>query len=120
MELHIKGDKPLKEIKQEFNGLFSHLKIEFFHHSHTEGEASPLSDELDENTIVNGIRKQGNEGELSFTEKTRVFELEDLFKNDFGLNVQVFRKSGDVWLQTTITDDWTLEEEEDTAEIYDN
>ena len=120
MKLHIKGEKPLKEIKQEFNILFSHLKIEFFHHSHVAGEASPLSDELNEDTIVNDIRKQSNEGELSFSEKTSVFELEDLFKNNFGLNAQVFRKSGNVWLQTTATDDWTLEEEEDTAEIYDN
>jgi len=41
----------------------------------------------------------------------KVSELEKIFLEDYGLNVQVFRNSGRVWLETTMTDDWTLAEQ---------
>ena len=34
----------------------------------------------------------------------------------FGLSAQVFRLSGDVWLETTSTDNWTLEEQNSTGQ----
>ena len=37
-----------------------------------------------------------------------VGELENIFKDQFGANVQVSRKSGSLWLETTLTDKWTL------------
>ena len=36
-------------------------------------------------------------------------------EEEFGIHVQVLRKSGRVWLQTTATDDWTLAEQEQEA-----
>jgi hypothetical protein len=41
----------------------------------------------------------------------KVSELEELFEEVFGLSVQVFRKSGESWLQTTTTDSWTLNQQ---------
>ena len=38
-------------------------------------------------------------------------ELEKIFKDQFGLAVQVFRKSGNLWLETTMTDNWTLQQQ---------
>jgi len=37
-----------------------------------------------------------------------VQELEDVFRDELGLYIQVFRKSGRVWLETTATDTWSL------------
>jgi hypothetical protein len=37
-----------------------------------------------------------------------VNELEQRFKSQFGLNIQVFRKHGKTWIETTVTDNWTL------------
>ena len=37
-----------------------------------------------------------------------VTELETMFRENFGLYVQVFRRSGKLWLETTATDSWTL------------
>jgi hypothetical protein len=37
-----------------------------------------------------------------------VQELERVFQDELGLYVQVFRKSGKVWLETTATDNWSL------------
>jgi hypothetical protein len=60
------------------------------------------------------------EGELEFTEQTRVNELEGRFQDDFGLSVQVFRKSGKLWLETTATDNWTLAEQNNQGEELNN
>jgi len=38
----------------------------------------------------------------------KVIDLEKMFKNRFNLSAQVFRKSGNLWLETTMTDNWTL------------
>ena len=32
-------------------------------------------------------------------------------KEKYSLNIQVFRKSADIWLQTSATDHWTLEKQ---------
>ncbi|MBK6949217.1 MAG: hypothetical protein IPH16_15200 [Haliscomenobacter sp.] len=40
-----------------------------------------------------------------------VREFEQAFYDTYGLNVQVFRRSGNIWIQTTATDSWTLAEQ---------
>ncbi len=37
-----------------------------------------------------------------------IAELEEEFKARFDLPVQVFRKTGNVWIETSLTQDWTL------------
>lgn len=45
---------------------------------------------------------------ISFSDQTSVQELEKQMEEGFGLHVQVFRRSGNIWLETTVTDEWTL------------
>jgi tyrosyl-tRNA synthetase len=53
--------------------------------------------------------------EIKIDELMKVAELEGVFAKNFGLSVQVFRKSGNLWLQTTTTDNWTLAEQNQIA-----
>jgi hypothetical protein len=41
----------------------------------------------------------------------KVKDLEKIFKDQFSLAMQVFRKSGNLWLETTMTDNWTLQQQ---------
>lgn len=50
---------------------------------------------------------------LEITEDMPVSTLEQLFQDYFGLSAQVFRKSGRSWLETSLTDDWTLKRQND-------
>ncbi len=45
------------------------------------------------------------------SEDQTVLEVEQFFKLHFNLNAQVFRKSGNNWLETTLTDSWTLKKQ---------
>ncbi|UKN02962.1 hypothetical protein K6119_05465 [Paracrocinitomix mangrovi] len=116
--LKISDDIQLKELKKAFNDKFPHLKIEFFAEAHEEGEASTYKSMYDENLYLKDIRKSHNEGELSIDGHTKTATFEQNFKDHFGVNVQVWRKSGNMWLQTTTTDDWTLSEQEKKGEEY--
>jgi hypothetical protein len=52
-------------------------------------------------------------GFVGVDESMTVLELENAFMDEFGLCVQVFRKSGNIWLETTMTDHWTLKQQSD-------
>ena len=117
--LSISDDKQLKEIKAEFNNKFPHLKIEFFAEEHEVGEATKFNSMYDDELYLKDIRKVHNEGELSIDGHTKTCTFESNFKEKFGVNVQVWRRSGNMWLQTTVTDEWTLSEQEKKGVEYD-
>lgn len=101
----------MKDIQTEFNQKFPYLRLEFYKGKHESGEPSPASKQLDPEKTIGQVRKVHNEGELSIDGHLKVSTLEDRFWELYGLNVQVFRLSGNLWLQTTTTDQWTLAEQ---------
>ena len=119
MTITINDKQSLGEIKEAFNNKYPHLKLEFYDHAHKEGEGSPVRFQLEDNQIVGEIRKMHSEGELSIHANQKVNTLETRFKEIYGLNVQVFRKSNKIWLQTTATDEWTLAHQEHKGELND-
>lgn len=111
MKLHIDDTRTISEIQEEFNGAFPYLKIEFFKKAHEAGEASPRSEMLPSDATLAKWRTAHNEGDLTITPETKVEDLEACFQDKFGISAQVFRKSGEVWLETSATDAWTLKEQ---------
>jgi len=117
--LQISDSKQLKTIKSEFNSHFPHLKIEFFSEEHHQGEGSLRKAMYDDSLLLKDIRKNHTDGELSIDGHQKTVTFEASFLKHFGVNVQVFRKSGRIWLQTIMTDDWTLSAQEHKGEEYD-
>lgn len=116
----IKDSKTIQEIQQQFNQKFPYLKIEFYQKAHAINEGSPNSIKWENDKLIGEIRTSHNSGNLSIRQDQKVGELEEDFLKDYGLNVQVFYQSGDIWLQTTSTDTWTLKEQNDRAELFKN
>ena len=107
----IVSNKKLSDIKTEFHSLFPYLRIEFYSGHHEVGKGSPKERQLDgDKTIKELIGKELNEN-FTIQPSLSVNELELYFDRHLGLNVQVFRKSGNLWMQTTATDHWTLEKQ---------
>lgn len=67
---------------------------------------------------IGEVRNKHNSGEVSIHGNQKVSTLESNFHDTFGLNVQVFRKSANLWLQTTVTDEWTLSQQNETAKEF--
>lgn len=118
--LNISDDKKLRDIKDAFNAKFPHLKIEFFSEEHNEGEATAYKAMYDDELLLKDIRKNHNSGELSIDGHQKTCTFEQNFHDHFGVNVQVFRRTGNIWLQTTKTDDWTLSQQESKGQEYDH
>ena len=104
----ISNDRKLKEIQVDFRQLFPNLKIEFYSDHHDVGEGSFFGSRLNPEATIGMVRKTGSEGDLQVHSKMKVSTFEARIYKRFGLNVQVFRKSGNLWMQTTSTDHWTL------------
>ncbi|MCI5082685.1 MAG: hypothetical protein MRY78_13385 [Saprospiraceae bacterium] len=107
----ITDDKTIGEIKREFHQLFSHLKLEFYASQHAVGEGSPAKAQIQEDVQLKEVRNKHEQQELTIQPEMKVKELESAFEDLLGLHVQVFRKSGNLWMQTTATDEWTLAEQ---------
>ncbi len=54
---------------------------------------------------------------IDIDDKRTVFELEDDFKKTLGLSIKLFRKSGSMWVQTTLTNNWSLKKQNEEGEF---
>jgi len=111
MIINITNNKTIEELQAEFNNEFPYLKIQFFKHSHKMFKGSDKKELIPVSTTI-GVLKHHN-GAIEISENMTVSDLESMFKQKLGLNVQVFRKSGKSWLETTVTDNWTLRKQND-------
>jgi hypothetical protein len=116
MKLNIEGKETIGELKEQFSNAYPMLKIEFFHHEHQKGEGSPLSDKIGDEERLDEVRKTHSEGVLNFDGDTVIADFESAFHERYGLNVQVFRKSGNIWLEIISTDNRSLAKENEWAE----
>ena len=113
MILTIDDNKKISAIQQEFNALFPYLKLEFFKHAHSVHQGSPKKDMLNSNLILKQFRNKHVNGSLEIKETMKVSDLENSFQTLFNLSAQVFRKSAGSWIETSVTDDWTLKQQND-------
>ena len=98
----------VQHIFNEFADKFPYLKLEFYTSSHADGEGSRKEDQVSHSTLIGSLNPSLHDTELVFNGEQVVTDFEQMMKDRFRLNVQVFRKSADLWLQTTATDQWTL------------
>jgi hypothetical protein len=116
MEIKVTDTNNIQNFKEAFNKAFPYLKIEFYKKSaqaiHTSSSKQPV---LNTKTFAE-YRVVPNEDSIVITSSTTVTELEKSFIKFYGLSTQVLRKSGNIWLGTTVTDNWTLEEQNKQGE----
>jgi hypothetical protein len=108
MKMHIQSTDTLEAVQRSFNSAFPFLKMEFFARPHTKGNPSEKQFMINIKRTIDSCNPDLSEATVSIPTAMTVHELEDLFQQRLGLYIQVFRKSGKVWLETTATDDWTL------------
>jgi hypothetical protein len=111
MKISINDHRKIHAIQDEFNQVFPYLKIEFFSKPHVSGGQSSKKMMTSSSKTLGECRTVHNKGSITISPELTVDELEQRFMDVYGLSIQVFRKSGKVWLETTITDGWTLEKQ---------
>jgi len=107
------------DIQEAFTRMFPYLKLEFYKkgiHSGTNtfDMKHPV---LAKDKTLADLSSIARNNAVEVSPQLTVSELEKTIKEKFGLSIQVFRKSGNVWLLTSYTDSWTLEEQNHQGEI---
>ncbi len=108
MKLQINRYDALELVQRMFNSEFPFLKLEFFSRPHEMGMPSEKQHLINPRWTIEACNPSINETTLTIPTAMTVQELEHMFQQTLGLYVQVFRKSGPVWLETTATDNWSL------------
>lgn len=111
MKIKITDRRKIYAIQKEFSAMFPFLKIEFFSKPHKPGAGSPKKLVKSAAKTLGECRSIHRNGSITITPAMTVAELEQHFSDVFGLSAQIFRQSGKTWLETTVTDGWTLEEQ---------
>ncbi|MGZ3920372.1 MAG: hypothetical protein ACXVC7_08775 [Bacteroidia bacterium] len=111
MKITINDKRKIYAIQEEFNEQFPYLKIEFFSKPHKPGGSTSPKFMKSNTKTLGDCRTIHNKGTVTITPGMTVADLEQRFSDVYGLGIQVFRKSGKVWLETTVTDGWSLEEQ---------
>ena len=110
MKLQINKSTTIAQIQTEFSKLFPFLKIEFFTRPR-EADGSLWSKHMVFNrtkTMDEIGQLKANENSIEVNPSMTVNTFEQNLQKDFGLSVQVFRKSMGSWIATTESDSWTF------------
>lgn len=115
MLLHIDDHKTVGEIQDKFNECFPFLGIDFFRKPHHVKKPSDEKDLIEPNYKIGDIRNKHAIGNMVIYSWNTVATIEHAFKENFGLYVQILRKEGNEWKQTTKSDIYSLKEQSEMA-----
>ena len=116
MTIEIDDTLTLEEIRKRFTAKYPFLKLEFYDEPHQWQESTKRKHLLDHDKTIAQVRKKHNPGALEILPGQKTGSVEQAFHNRFGLNVQLFRRHGDSWVQTVGTDELTLAEQNEIGQ----
>jgi len=100
----------LREIEKEFNRNYPYLRIEFPKNS---GEGAMAGVDAREDEALQERAHDLLKTDARLADTMTISELEAALMILFSLPVQIFRKSGRLWIETKMTRDWTLRQQND-------
>ncbi|HET9431680.1 MAG TPA: hypothetical protein VFO70_10925 [Chitinophagaceae bacterium] len=110
MRLNISPSRLISDVQKDFNSEFPFLKIQFFQNRAFKPESSN-SNLIPASTNIGKAQKELHEGDIEINGSMKVNELEKILNDEYSLKAQIFRLSGTIWLETTMTDNWTLSQQ---------
>lgn len=99
--LQIETGKQIKQIQAAFSTHYPYLKIELIKPQAGKAEA------MQGNEVIATVPV----ATINMDNQQTVARLEQEFLEKAGLKIKVYRKFCNVWIETTLTNDWTLEQQ---------
>jgi len=128
MKSSIERQLLIKQVQNEFSRTYPFLRIDFSRGrgekrvvSGREAEVITVSGQVSPERALQGVQNDEVQekarqllwDEFGVKDDMKVSELEVLLQYEFGIPGQVLRKSGNLWLETRMTQHWTLREQND-------
>jgi hypothetical protein len=115
MKLLIDKETLVEDVKRLFVNNYPFLKIELYKPLQEAKQTHAKKEPLPSNVALSKFFKNINSAVINCGEDITVEALENQFKN-IDLDAEIFRKSGTVWVETSLTDNWTLQQQNAEAE----
>ena len=113
--ISISNDSLISDFQRLFSMHYPYLKIEFLQIDPTAKQIKSVI--LDSTTSLNQLKSIGFTKNININNEITIRELSHELENILGVIVQVFRKSGNVWNVISLTNEWTLENQ-NAAGLY--
>lgn len=108
MKLQINKKTKIKDLQKIFSDAYPYLKIEFYNKPHREKELSSVKDRISPGKIIGELDNFKGRDSINISKDRTVADMEAEFYDKFGIAVQVSRRTGDLWIETSLTDYRTL------------
>jgi len=111
LELHMKNETTCRAIQEEFWISYPYLKIEFQKYQQTfEGRTIRTEKLLPEEKMLSFCRRPLL-NTINIDSGRTVLQVIKEFEDSLYLKLLLLRRSGNSWIETTLTTDWTLEQQ---------
>jgi hypothetical protein len=107
MKLEISNTRTVQDVRHDFNSQYPFLKLEFYKIT---PQKSRTREQIPHTLSLKSAGLKST-GYIDIDNAMSVGELEKMFNEQFGLSAQVSRHSAGVWLETTMTDKWSLQKQ---------
>jgi hypothetical protein len=112
MEINIDSIRKIEEIQAEFNQKFPYLKMVFYTPETLQTRDFSNQNQIHElNLELGEIYPLDDDGYANINGHVKVSTLENWMEQQFGIPIQIYRKSRNLWIQTIETNQWTLSEQ---------
>jgi hypothetical protein len=102
MILFVKPEIKANELIRHFNEIYPFLRLEIHN------QVKEKSDSYQEFNLGDFMQKKIIDG-FEILPEMNVSEVECLFRENMGIQISIFRKSGKTWLESSFTNYWSLE-----------
>jgi hypothetical protein len=120
MFLGIEKETRILDLQKEFSSLYPYLKLEFYRSPASRNKILQKAEKINPVESIKKLTRLYEPGRISIDPKRTVTEVVGDFWELFGLSVLVFRKSGNLWIETSLTDSWTLDKQNMIGESFSN
>ena len=107
MKLYIEKESLVDDIKRVFTACYPFLKLEFYKKQNSSNNYHLRKEVISSRAPLVSPEKLPAKKMIDIDNDRTVADLESEFAS-LGLIAEVYRKSGNVWVETSLTNDWTL------------
>ena len=114
MKLRIEAESTVRDVQEKFQTVYPYLQIHFYKGNPKDRSNFQRLQKISADVLIKDLTLADKRISISIDNNTTVLELLGSF-GDIGLEAEVCRKSGNHWVATSLTADWTLQRQSTEA-----
>jgi hypothetical protein len=106
--MNLNNETSIKDIQKEFNNKYPSLWIEFTCKPDAKKNFLSNTNNVNPEMKIKDLKSFYVLEPIDISGERTISEIKMDFNKKFGLQAKILRKSGNLWIGTSLTEDWTL------------